>query len=191
MHHRAHGIAIQFHLLSRILWLNTPDRIFLLKQSTFSSWLDLRQLQKNSFYYMSTPKRGRPKKYFNEQCRRIYTNPDRVEIRKIPYDEFEQWYMDQLQECYYCALTQRESAILFESFPEATREGRRGRNLELDRKNPTISYGETLENLVLACYWCNNAKTNYFTADEFGSIGLSIGRVNRRRLEVIAAQKES
>ena len=135
-------------------------------------------------------KRGRPRKYFNQKCGSIYTSPNRPEIQKIPYPEFEQWYEHQTKACEYCGLTEGDSERLYHAYPEATRGGKRGRHLELDRRNPYLSYGESIENFVLACYWCNNAKTNYFTAEEFQEIGHVIGLVNQKRLSALPQEKE-
>jgi hypothetical protein len=57
------------------------------------------------------------------------------------------------------------------------REGRRGVSLEVDRKNNTEKY--SFSNCVLACYPCNNAKSDVFSYDEFLEIGQTIGRVKR------------
>jgi 5-methylcytosine-specific restriction endonuclease McrA len=73
---------------------------------------------------------------------------------------------------------------LFQKFPASTRGGRRGKRLELDRINPKIkNYGEDINNLALACYWCNNAKTNYFTFEEFKIIGEKIKEIQQERLK--------
>jgi hypothetical protein len=39
---------------------------------------------------------------------------------------------------------------------------------------PLITDYSILENLCLACYWCNNAKTNYFSFEEFKLIGVQL-----------------
>jgi hypothetical protein len=57
----------------------------------------------------------------------------------------------------------------------------RGKTLELDRKIPNESYNN-IENLALCCYWCNNAKTDTFTHEEFLIIGKSIGTIWQQRL---------
>ena len=38
-------------------------------------------------------------------------------------------------------------------------------SMEIDRKNSNKEY--TADNIVLCCYWCNNAKSDEFTFDEF------------------------
>jgi hypothetical protein len=39
-----------------------------------------------------------------------------------------------------------------------------------------------IENLTLACYWCNNGKTDTFTFDEAIEIGKSIQSIWEKRL---------
>jgi hypothetical protein len=62
--------------------------------------------------------------------------------------------------------------------PHATRGGKRVKRLELDRIDPDLEY-DILENIVWCCYWCNNAKSNFFTNEEFKPIALSIGKILR------------
>jgi hypothetical protein len=52
--------------------------------------------------------------------------------------------------------------------------------LEIDRKNSNFEYSEN--NCVLACYWCNNAKTDEFTFEEFQIIGTTMRYVWQKRL---------
>lgn len=126
---------------------------------------------------------GRPQKYnyTNKKSFGIYQRKIPDGISQIPYEAFEKWYEAQEKKCCYCGLTEKESEILFNKYPECTRGGRRGKSLELERKQPSPLYDD-LKNLDLACYWCNNAKTNYFTADEFAEIARIIATVNRKRL---------
>ena len=103
----------------------------------------------------------------------------------VSFADFRHWILEQGEKCTYCGLTSEETIILFNKYPLSTRGGKRGRRLELDRKNPHLSYGN-LSNLALACYWCNNAKTNYFEFDEFKCIGSAIGKINHARLVKIS-----
>ena len=41
-----------------------------------------------------------------------------------------------------------------------------------------------LDNVVLACYWCNNAKTDEFSPNEFKEIARGINEVWKRRLAI-------
>jgi hypothetical protein len=57
----------------------------------------------------------------------------------------------------------------------------RGKSLEIDRKQAELPYSN-IQNLVLACYWCNNAKTDTFTEQEFQQLGQVIKRIWVNRL---------
>lgn len=128
-------------------------------------------------------KKGRPTVYTDKKCRDIYKSKEGME--GLNFEDFQNWYSSQ-RCCEYCGLTEAESELLYLNFPESTREGKRGKRLELDRKDPFKPYGADINNFVLACYWCNNAKTNYFSYEEFKThIGPSIGIVNRKRLEIL------
>ena len=89
-------------------------------------------------------------------------------FKKTKFKSFKAWFDESKFEdgCDYCGLTNDESFKLFKLRPKATRGGRRGKRLELDRKNPNEPYDD-LNNVVWCCYWCNNAKSNFFTKDEF------------------------
>lgn len=97
------------------------------------------------------------------------------------FDQFLNWFNQDVFEngCHYCGTTNEESGRLYNFQrnglrPDATRGGKRGKRLELDRVDPNDSY-DNLNNLVWCCYWCNNAKTNFFTAEEFKPIAKEIG----------------
>jgi len=98
------------------------------------------------------------------------------------FDKFKEWYLVNHKNCHYCGLSQEETFILFNNYPESTRGGRRGKKLELDKKIPKLDYWDSLENLCFSCYWCNNSKTNYFTEEEFQQIGKIISIINKNRL---------
>lgn len=127
--------------------------------------------------------KGRPRIYTTEdkELRKIYNS--KVGLKKNSFDIFKEWYIKQNNCCAYCSLTTEQSLVLFNKYPNATRGGRRGKRLEIDRIDPKIKdYGADINNLVLACYWCNNAKTNYFTYDEFKIIGKSFSEIQKNRL---------
>lgn len=96
------------------------------------------------------------------------------EWRRSP-DRFYTWYADRVKEqsglCEYCHLpgdtTDNYGPIGF-------RKGRRGFNLEVDRKYAKGIYSP--DNCVLACYPCNNAKSDVFSYEEFVVIGEAIGK---------------
>lgn len=130
-------------------------------------------------------KRGRPITYIGSvEIRRLYNS--KKGLRQIDFAKFKNWYESQNGCCSYCGLTSFDSAELFHKYPKATRGGRRGKRLELDRKDSSITnYGDDINNLALACYWCNNAKTNYFTYDEFKIIGKKIKEIQQIRINKI------
>lgn len=93
---------------------------------------------------------------------------------------FYQWYKRQCEEqnglCIYCQLPGDTKEYYRDDW---FRKGNRGRRLEVDRKNPKEKYKP--DNCVLACYPCNNAKSDVFTCDEFKEIGKVICKVVLRR----------
>ena len=129
---------------------------------------------------------GRRKKYNynNKKCFDIYQRKIEKGIEIIPYTAFEIWYESKEKKCAYCGITEQESELLFNRYPGRTRGGRRGKSLELERKVPSSLYDD-LGNFDLACYWCNNAKSNYFTIEEFTEIAQTIARVNKKRLSLL------
>lgn len=96
------------------------------------------------------------------------------------FPQFKLWFKQDVFDkgCFYCGLTNTQSLSLYNKRYHATRGGKRGKRLELDRQDPIKKYDE-LENLVWCCYWCNNAKSNFFTALEFVPIAKAIGAVLR------------
>lgn len=93
---------------------------------------------------------------------------------------FYKWYENQEKEqeglCHYCRLPGDTCKYYKRHF----REARRGLSLEVDRRDATGQYSP--ENCVLACYPCNNAKSDVFSYKEFKKIGDAIGNVKKRTL---------
>lgn len=89
------------------------------------------------------------------------------------YDEFKSWYLKQYRspKCHYCNIPQDKiEAVYWRKRP--TKRPKTRTRLELDRKNPNGNYNP--KNVVLACFVCNNAKSDIFTAEEFKPIGREI-----------------
>lgn len=122
------------------------------------------------------------KKIFNQKKEKINKQGKTIAgFRNTTFEDFLNWYDEEIfnQGCNYCGTTNEQSLYLYEMQrngirPDATRGGKRGKRLELDRVNPNLPY-DNLDNLVWCCYWCNNAKTNFFTHDEFMPIARAIG----------------
>ena len=92
---------------------------------------------------------------------------------------FYNWYQEQADKqknrCAYCDLPGCTKQYYGKTF----RKCRRGLTLEVDRKDNTKPYSPS--NCVLACYPCNNAKSDVFSYEEFLEIGQVIGKIKRRR----------
>jgi hypothetical protein len=92
------------------------------------------------------------------------------------YDEFKHWYLKQYEspKCYYCGIPEDRIKEIYWDIRETKRPPTRIR-LELDRKNPNDNYNA--DSVVLACFVCNNAKSDIFLAEEFMPIGREIEKV--------------
>jgi len=108
----------------------------------------------------------------------------RISIKNGCYDEWQRdsssfytWYENQAEAqkglCEYCHLPGYTDRYYGRTF----RKGRRGLNLEVDKKDNGKPYSPS--NCVLACYPCNNAKSDVFSYEEFLEIGEAISRVKR------------
>jgi hypothetical protein len=98
------------------------------------------------------------------------------------FEDFYNWYEPLEKKCRYCDITEAEIAHLLECGKLKTKRiSTRGRKLEFDRKDPDPSY-EDLDNIVLSCYWCNNAKTDTFTFEEFLEVGKVFKAIWQQRM---------
>lgn len=90
------------------------------------------------------------------------------------YADFKKWYTNQyLQEpvCYYCGIPERHIETIYWKIKGTKRPATRTR-LELDRLDPFGNYN--VDNVVLACFNCNNCKSDIFSYDEFKPVGQAI-----------------
>ena len=95
--------------------------------------------------------------------------------------DFYNWVKQTKQCCHYCGVTQIELDRLHQ-IGIANKRMTRGRTLEIDRKIPNEQY-TNISNLTYSCYWCNNAKTDTFTEEEFMTIGKAISTIWKQRLD--------
>ena len=84
-------------------------------------------------------------------------------------DKFTAWYKAQLAIqkncCLYCNVNQNDITNLIErGIIKSKRFNKRARNLEVERREPD-KYSK--ENCVLACYFCNNHKSDIINSDDF------------------------
>lgn len=83
------------------------------------------------------------------------------------------------EKCHYCNLT-IEKVKLLANKKQLFKKNERGWSLEIDRKNSNKEYKK--DNCVMSCYWCNNAKTDEFTFEEFEEIGKTFEVAWNKRL---------
>ncbi len=127
----------------------------------------------NEVYYAMKALEEKHKSEINTWRDDFYENVFKV---KFPKDEFEK--LEKKQCCYYCGVPQPEIDRLIKE-KKIFKKNERGFNLELDRKEPNKEY--SAKNCVMACYWCNNAKTDEFSEQEFIPIAEGIREVWKRR----------
>lgn len=115
------------------------------------------------------------------ELRKIWKSKFKETINTESFWKFKEWYEKTERKCFYCGITENQISELFNKGELYTKRSR-GRKLEIERLSPNEPY-ENLENLVFSCYWCNNAKTDTFTSDEFKIIGKEIGKIWKKRLK--------
>ena len=108
-----------------------------------------------------------------KQIKTMFYSKKPMEFQSL--DAFHNWYTNYPKECHYCGLNEEESQeivhlglLTSNRFPLGgkTRRGVfRGYWLEIDRKNPNGAYSE--ENCVMACDFCNNDKSDVFSAEQY------------------------
>ena len=103
------------------------------------------------------------------------------ELKKFKWkkEDFISWYTKQDKKCAYCECELNTLQKFYDITCHQNKRKTRGKSLEIDRKKD-IPY--SANNCVLACYWCNNAKTDVFTYEEFKPIGKVIGDVIKKRI---------
>jgi len=89
-------------------------------------------------------------------------------VRKEGFGSFKiffEWWVGKGNKCHYCGVSNQKCHDYFSKHPEFTRFGddeigwaKRGMSLEIDRIDASKGYSP--ENCELACYPCNNAKSN-------------------------------
>jgi len=99
---------------------------------------------------------------------------------EIDFYDFKEWFEKADKKCFYCEITEKEIQQLWKKHPKLTKS-KRGKVLEIERKEPNEPY-DKISNLVFSCYWCNNAKTDTFTEEEFIKIGKVIKNIWEERL---------
>lgn len=92
------------------------------------------------------------------------------------------WYLNAPKVCRYCKIPETELLNLHKQPGHINKRWpSRGSALEIDRMQSDLPY-TVIENLTLACYWCNNGKTDTFTFEESINVGKEIQKIWERRL---------
>ena len=94
----------------------------------------------------------------------------------LSLDVFAAWFAGQRRVCAYCDIPEELVALL----DIRTQVGHRLQRLGVDRLSAERGYEP--DNMVLACFACNKAKSNTFDTTEMSLIGEGIGRSWERRL---------
>ncbi|MBK6267312.1 hypothetical protein JKA74_19880 [Marivirga sp. S37H4] len=126
--------------------------------------------------YLSMKEAERDLKQMLPNWRKEYFH--KVFRNQLQPDKFKE--LQEADTCYYCEITLNEILELVHN-KKIYKKNERGWRMEIDRKEPNQEYSN--ENCVPACYWCNNAKTDEFDAEEFKPIGKAIGELLRERLK--------
>lgn len=111
-----------------------------------------------------------------EALKRWYVEKTRHnQIQRMSFSEFHSWYINNAHACHYCGLTVHDSQKIVRMgllksnrFPQNGILGRgtsRGMWMEIDRYNPKGNY--EIQNIVPACYFCNNDKSDVFNGDQY------------------------
>ena len=92
------------------------------------------------------------------------SNPAFTYFNERGIDHFVKWFLSLDKKCCYCGIEEYKIKALFESGRLSTKRSR-GKSLELERIDST-SNQYTEMNCELACYFCNNHKSDIITKEE-------------------------
>lgn len=125
-------------------------------------------------------------KTFKSDLKKI-ENHYHSKLCELPLHKFIEFYgpNDQrTRKCEYCSISELDIKQLdLKDQIFTKRFYSRGSTMEVDKRDPNKNY--EISNLVMSCYWCNNAKTDEFTEEEFLVIAKGIRGVWENRLKSI------
>ena len=88
------------------------------------------------------------------------------DFEKLGKRAFYEWFSNQQKKCAYCGVEEHKLQKLFDDNKGLLKTKRgRGKTLELERRD-SESNKYSPENCILACYLCNNHKSDLITEDE-------------------------
>ena len=83
------------------------------------------------------------------------------------FPEFYEWYKERQDSCHYCKSDPKSVSKFLKT--RNNKRTNRGARLEVDRLKDHIGYKES--NCVMACYICNNAKSDFLSENEAVELG--------------------
>ena len=106
-----------------------------------------------------------------KRIRTLYHNKKKLESFDFDnFNRFYKWYIAQHKtqngKCYYCQTDEKVIATLFEKKYHNRKRTTRGKHLEVERRD-SLKNTYSSENCVLACYFCNNDKSDIFSEQEY------------------------
>lgn len=112
-----------------------------------------------------------------QKIKALYTGKERTEGFQT-LENFYNWYMEQNQKCCYCGVNSEDLGKYFNENNEQYKEARqRGQVLEIER---IVTVGDknvyNEHNCSLACYICNNAKSDFISPISFKPIAYGINQ---------------
>jgi 5-methylcytosine-specific restriction endonuclease McrA len=93
------------------------------------------------------------------------------------FDEFKEWYKEKYSNesvCYYCKIPEKIIVKIYWDIRHTKRPQKRTK-LEIERLDPFGNYNKN--NTVLACFNCNNSKSDILLCKEFEPIGKIIEEI--------------
>ena len=152
------------------------DRKKLLSKDLLSHLMD------KSNYIISTKNLKNYLKDLYDELKKDYSQDSNV----IQFSDFKELLEN--TSCTYCGISLKQIAKLGRAGKlNNKRSETRGYTLEIDRISPNLEY--TKDNCCMSCYWCNNAKTDEFSASEFKTIAKGINETWNKRLQEIESSE--
>lgn len=115
-------------------------------------------------------------------CKQCYYENKFKDI--LPQNNFKERFFTEPRKCVYCGIKEEQLKDLCKQ----TKRSGRGDRLEYDRINDEKDYA--IDNVVLACYWCNNAKSDEYSPAEFKEIARGINRVWNHRFGILRLEEK-
>jgi len=106
-----------------------------------------------------------------KRIRQLYHNKKGLKnFDFLNFNAFYRWYLAQLKEqqgyCYYCKTDEGLIAEFIDKKKEFIKRPNRGKHLEVERRDAKSNIYNA-ENCVLACYFCNNDKSDILNEEEY------------------------